>query len=470
MGPDTATRLYAALPASLQDAAITVAGIRSYRERYGGTFREVLASLKLSEWWDAEEIATYQRNRLAIIVGHAFANVPYYRRVFNEIGADPCDIRSAADLSRLPILTKELVRSVGVGLRSTAPLGRLRLSKTSGTTGTPVTIWKTAHADRFQWAVWWRHRSRFGLQLGDRFLTFGAKVPSLSPHPRPPIWRTDYAIGQSYIPVSHLLPSFVPAVVDWINQKRFRFFAGYPTAMRVLAQEMIERGLRFQRPPGVVCCGSESLCPELVGTLTEAFQSRVTELYGMGESAAGFAECERGRLHADCELGIVELLPIPGQPPTSSLRRIVCTGLQNLAMPFLRYEVGDYAHLAPGPCPCGRHSPTVASIEGRLDEHLLTPDGRRVFGVNQVFKLARHVKEAQVVQESMRAVVLRLVPASTYDGSDERRLVDELRLRLGPDVSISVSLVGRIDRAASGKFIAVVPIVGRFSDGNPTPS
>jgi phenylacetate-CoA ligase len=463
-------KVYRAMPVAIQNAAISVAGLKWRHDRYGGTFRELLASLQKSEWFERDRIETYQAERLSLVLKHAYESVPYYQRLLRVAGAIPSDIRSLGDLGRLPTLTKETARTAGRELLSTAPLGGLRVYQTSGTTGTPLTIWKTAHADRFQWAVWWRHRARFGLQLGDRFLTFGAKVPSLSSEPRTPIWRTNYAIHQSYLPVSHLGPNVVPAAVDWIGSKRFAFFSGYPSGMYVLARGMLERGLRFSSPPRVVCCGSEELQPWVSETISTAFQAKVTQVYGMGESAAGFAECELGRLHIDFELGIVELLPVAGQPPDSRLRRLVCTGLQNLAFPMLRYEVGDYVQVSDVPCGCGRESVVIESVDGRLEDFVITPDGRHVFGLNQVFKLARQVKESQVVQERSTEVLIRLVPAQGYDGSDEDVLRAELALRLGGSVGIRFQIVESIPRTAGGKLRAVLSSVARAQRATQPPA
>jgi phenylacetate-CoA ligase len=443
----------------LQNAAISVAGLKWRFERYGGCFPRLLTSLKESEWLDEERISAYQQDRLGAMVRHAFETVPHYREVITAAGVAPEDIRTTEDLARLPILTKESLRQAGTRLRSIAPLGRLRTFRTSGTTGTPLTIWKTADADRFQWAVWWRHRARFGLTLGDRFLTFGARVPSLAASPRPPIWRTNHAIRQSYLPVSLLTPESVPQVVAWLDRQRFAFFAGYPSGMHVLAREMLEHGLRLATPPRMICCGSESLSPAVAATLRDAFQASVTQVYGMGESAGGFAECEMGRLHLDFELGIVELLPIEGQPAGSTLRRVVCTGLQNLAMPLIRYQVGDHVQVSTSACGCGRRSRIIDSVDGRLEDFVVTSDGRRVFGLNQVFKLARQIKESQVFQDSVEAIQVRIVPSAGYDRSDEPVLRAELQLRLGPAVGITFHLVDAIERTAGGKLRAVVSTV-----------
>jgi len=63
---------------------------------------------------------------------------------------------------------------------------------------------------------------------------------------------------------------------------------------------------------------------------------------------------------------------------------MVFTGIANLAMPFIRYDIGDYALTSEEECDCGRKSVIVRSIEGRTEDCIKTPDGRTVIQMNQV--------------------------------------------------------------------------------------
>lgn len=447
-------RGYAALPATAQNAVISLFGLRWRYERFGGEFPRLLQSLQRSEWWSADRIQQFENERVARTVRAAYDSVPYYRELLDGCGATPDDVRDTESLARLPLLTKDIVQEQGRRMLAQG-VGRLIASETSGSTGKRLRIYKTLHTTRFQWAVWWRHRARFGLRLGDPVLTFGARVPSLTDTGRMPVWRRNAAINQTYLPTFQLTPKTLPAVVEWMNTQSFAFFAGFPTSMAIVAAFMKENGLRLHRRPKVVCSGSETLTPATASLLREQFGAPVTEVYGMGESAGGFAECEAGRLHADFELGRVELLPVSGSADPE-LRRLVLTGYESPAMPFIRYDVGDYVRVSPGTCVCGRQSLVVESVDGRVQDYLQTPDGRRLYALDHVFRASGLVREGQLVQRALDEVEVRVVPRAGYGPADEEAMKQELAMRAGKTLRIRFTYLDAIPRLDNGKFRQVV--------------
>ena len=66
--------------------------------------------LQESQWWSREKLEEYQMGQLNKLLHHAYKNVPYYRRVFDERGLKPENIQNFNDLSKLPYLTKEIIR------------------------------------------------------------------------------------------------------------------------------------------------------------------------------------------------------------------------------------------------------------------------------------------------------------------------------------------------------------------------
>jgi phenylacetate-CoA ligase len=134
----------------------------------------------------------------------------------------------------------------------------------------------------------------------------------------------------------------------------------------------------------------------------------------------------------------------------------VCTGLINDAMPLIRYRLGDRGRLAPAgaSCPCGRTLPVIAAIEGRSSELLVTSDGRRVFWMNPVL-YGLPVRQGQIVQESVRRIRVRFIPAPAFTEGAGRTLVDRIRDRLG-DVDVVLDPVAELPRTAAGKVRAIV--------------
>jgi phenylacetate-CoA ligase len=457
MNNDLLQAFYRKLPVSLQNIAFTLYGVSLHQQRYGTHFRHKLCDLKTTEWWTDTQIEDYQNKMLQEVLHDAYESVPYYRHLFQERGIEPKAIRSMTDLNQLPLLTKQTVQEHEEQLLSQRFDSKsLVHNQTSGTTGKPLTVHLTKEAYQFQWAVWWRHRARFGLRPGDKYLSFGARLPVAIEQTTPPFWRYNRMGNQVYLSTYHLSPKWIPDVVQWLNEEDFDFYTGYPSAMYALATQMKAQGLRLLNRPKHIATGADALLPPYEDAIRDVFGVNVTEQYGMTEACGNLSKCERGRFHLDFEFCILELLPIPGLEHTD-LRKLVFTGLANPAMPFIRYDIGDYGRLAAGPCPCGRASLTLAAIEGRAEDFIQAPDGRLIMGMNQVFKYAAGISETQIVQDKIDEIEVRILPGHNFNQTqDIATLEKELRKRLGPDMKLNFSIVEQIARGPGGKFKAVI--------------
>ena len=86
-------RLYDLTPVALQNLLLTIFSARLDRKRYGGRFPEFRALMEEAQWWDARRMAEWQDARLRDVVAHAYAQVPYYRELFDQRGLRPTDIQ-----------------------------------------------------------------------------------------------------------------------------------------------------------------------------------------------------------------------------------------------------------------------------------------------------------------------------------------------------------------------------------------
>lgn len=454
---DLIEKLYARLPVRLQNLAFAFYGLQLRKQRYGRYFKTYSEWLRKSEWWSEEQIRSYQIQKMQEVVAEAYYHIPYYRDLLTRLGLTVGDFQDLVDLQKLPVLTKETVREQPADFISERfPLGSLIRNLTSGTTGTPLTVYLTHEAFQFQWAVWWRHRARFGLRLGDKFLTFGARLSVPVQQKDPPFWRYNRTVNQVYLSTYHINPANTAAIVDWLNHEDFDFYTGYPSAMYALAAQMEAQGLRLYNRPKYVITGADALLPTFETKIRRIFGVPVSEQYGMAEACGNLAKCENGRFHLDAEFCILELLPIPGLEGTD-LRRLVFTGLANPAMPFIRYDTGDYGRIAKGPCPCGRQSPSLISIDGRTEEFIRTPDGRMVTGMNQVFEWAPGVQEVQIVQIALDRIQVKTAPGQNFNKTRDHMILEtELRKRIGDEIQIEFDVVEAIPRSKGGKYRAVV--------------
>lgn len=431
------------------------------RQRYGPEYDAVLAELEGRNAWSAERFAGCQNEALRRIVRLAGEHVPYYRRRFAEAGVSPHDINSVEDLPRLPILEKNVVRETPTQLlNETLDRSSLILLHTSGTTGTPLDLYRDRRLNATAFAYFdARCHAVAGMQRRvNRSVSIGGHLVAPPSRTRPPFWVYNARWRQLYMSSSHLAPRYLDAYVEALREFAGDYIEGYPSSVYAIARHVLDRGLA---PVPLRACftTAETLLQYQRETIQEAFSCRVYDQYGCGEMAVFAAECSEGSLHLSPEYGIVEVLDAQDQRvPPGEVGQLVCTSLVNDVQPFVRYRLGDSACLRADRCQCGREMPMLGHIEGRTDAVLVTGDGRRIGRLDPVFKGARGIAEAQVVQDAIDRFRIRIVPGKDYTDDDGRVVAANLADRIGGG-DVRVEIVPAIERTAAGKFRAVVSSV-----------
>jgi phenylacetate-CoA ligase len=262
----------------------------------------------------------------------------------------------------------------------------------------------------------------------------------------------------------HLSPQTVDAYLDRLRSFQPDLIDSYPSSIEPLARRLLALGTQDVRPRAIVT-SSETLFAPTRERIQRAFGCPVFDYYGGGEMAAFITQCDSGSYHVNPEFGIVEILR-DGEPVApGETGEIVATGFINPVMPLIRYVTGDLAVRGEGSCRCGRAFPVIQRIEGRVDDVVITPEGRHVGRLDPIFKSAVSIAEARVVQDANDHIRLEVVPAHGYSAAGESLLVDELQRRLGPTMRVDVVQVATIPRERSGKLRMVVRENGLFNAG-----
>jgi phenylacetate-CoA ligase len=458
-----AQRLYWNAPYGLKCRLASWNAWRLDRQRYGPAYRRHLESIAEHDRWAANRFAEFQEAALVELVRQAGERVPYYRRLFETTGIDAGQFNGLADLPRLPILQKETLRVDPMSLvDETLDRAQLIVLHTSGTTGTPLELYRDASLNaaafayldaRWHAVVGVRRREQTSVSIGGHLVAEPARS-------RPPFWVENRRWRQLYMSSYHLSPKNLGAYVTAIRGFGCDYIEGYPSSVYAVARHMIDHGLE---PVPMKACftTAETLFDYQREAIQQAFNCRTYNQYGCGEMCVFAAECEQGSMHLSPEFGIVEVLDENDQPVApGATGQLVCTSLINRIQPFIRYRLGDMGSLRPGKCACGSPLPMMGDVEGRTDAVLVTRDGRRIGRLDTVFKGGRHIVEAQVVQDDLDTFRLRLVPAAGYAAPDGARVAHNLRQRLGGG-TVRIELVESIARTRAGKFPAVISGLSR---------
>ncbi len=454
--------IYPALPIFAQNGACTIGGFWRAQARFNPHFHATLAELERSASAPLEALLAHQRVRLERLVQRAREHVPYYRDL-----APPAEHRDPAEairrtLAGIPPLEKRTYRDQPRAfLARDVPRHRLRRGRTSGTTGTALPLWYTPETLGEEYATVWRLRRRCGLAVDAPHSSFTG--PTIVPvrQAAPPFWRRNAWSGQTLFSIYHMTPANLRPYVDAVHRAEMRYVQGYPSSIHLVARALLEADRPL--PPGriaAVFTSSESLLAFQRETIEKAFGAPVRDRYGVSEFDVSMTECEAGRLHVDMEFCIVE---VEVEEETAEYVRgpLLITGLAAEATPRFRYRIGDVGTRAKRPCPCGRAGEVFFEVDGRIEDYVLTPEGRLVGRMDHVFKEQFEVAEAQILQSDPRAVDVLIVPRASWTESSERSVMKEMRSRLGDEIDVRIELVGQIAREPNGKFRAVKSAVGR---------
>ena len=448
-------RAYHRAPVVLQNAAVTALGMDARYRRFGAEFRRALPEMLRGQWRGAAAWEALQRGRLAALLAQARRDVPFYADY--PVPDPDAPLRDLLDA--LPLLDKAVVRGAPEAFHHRR-LGRMRplAFRTSGTQGAPMRIFQTVGSHALLWAGMERFWRASGVRGGDRRVSFTGNPVVRQGRGTGPFGRHDRANARLMMSVYHLGERTADAYLDEIARFRPAFMDGYPSAMATLARRLVETGRTL---PLVACFPTaETLLPEDRALIEAGFATRVYNQYGSAEGAALVTECPAGSLHVNPEVGVVEVLAADGRPAApGETGELVVTTLNNLAMPLVRYRIGDLARAGGGeaPCACGRAMPRLRDLAGRQDDVVATRDGRRIGMLSfNVFKWTTGIAGSQIVQESLDHFVLRIVPGPRFSPEQGEVAVRALRDRVGQHVRVDVELCEGIPRGPNGKFRAVV--------------
>jgi phenylacetate-CoA ligase len=400
---------------------------------------------------EPEEVASRQAEGLRRVVAYAWANVPYYRRLFDRGGISPRDIRSIDDLSRIPLTSKRDLRICPPNdvLSSRAKRSGLLVFQTSGSTGIPITIHESRTESLVFNLIKFRTLRALGLNWRDKMI----KVQNRGYVHRPLSWRVLQRFG--LLRQEDIHSDSPHQVASVLAGKTADILTGYTGNLARVAQILADRP-DLKLKPRFVVGGSDTLTPFFRRQIQTTFRAPLRDTYICREAGMIAWECPvSGRYHVEDDHLIVEVLKdgIPARPGEQG--EVVVTSLVRRTMPFIRYRLDDFAMIAGGECPCGRRSVRFDRVLGKTQDYFWLPGGVE-FNPWPISGLwmsrAPWILQLELVQEEEGLIILRIVPSSPPPQPEAAALIDETRKIFGPGIDFRLELVEDIKPDAGGKF------------------
>lgn len=414
------------------------------------------AATAIERQFSQQSISSTQNAKLRQLIRYCFNNIKYYKEVFRKAGIRPEHISCTADLERIPILTRDQLRTRFWDFLP-KELPPCRVSRTSGSTGVPVCILSDKRSRMFNSAAVIRYRRASGIPIIGRPILTPLKTQS-EPNKRPH-WTFVQGIHETY----YLNPyADSEENLEYAKQLLTKLskpaLVGITPAIRALAYKVRDGVFPFFRP-SVILTSGEVLMSDVRQLLESTFGTTVTDIYACNEASDVAWQCPQTRgYHINADNVIVEIVTDDKPVPDGRMGEVVITNLNRFAMPIIRYKNGDLAKLTQESCPCGCKLPMIAEIIGRTGQDIFLPNGKTM-PWNQLKSLMTHpqVRQFQLAQGRDGALTIRYVAGKDADPDVlEALLLQRYKDLLGPSMKITVERTDAIAPAASGKSKLVV--------------
>jgi phenylacetate-CoA ligase len=416
---------------------------------FGQRMMRRLRFLEEAQWWDHERLQAYRDCLLSSLVAVAYREVPFYRELMDSVSLRPDDIRGPIDLSRLPVVTKEMLRKGYPHLTTRKTGQKTYEARTSGSTGKNFCVLEDPET-----AGWYRASFLLALEwagwgIGQRHLQTGMTLDrSLDRKLK------DFLLRCHYVSAYDLTDSWLDQSLDALEKHSIEHLWGYPGSLYYLARRAKEKG--WTRSLRSIVTWGDTLYPQYRTAIESAFKTRVFDTYGIGEGTHIAAQCGAENTYHIHSLDVVveylnnEGLVVPNGTPGN----IVITRLHPGPMPLIRYRIGDVG-VSGGTrrCECGRTFDILESITGRETDVVITPSGNRLI-VHFFTGILEHFPEIdsfQVIQEERGSMLVRVVPTEKFSDQSRMHIIAALEEKGAAGMSIRVEPVPEIPMSSSGK-------------------
>lgn len=423
----------------------------------GNRIRHYLRELRTSERLSREQLLDLQRQKLRKLLMHAVQTVPAYRPFANLrklIEDDP-----PLALRSFPILDKKTFNENREAYLSEAVDRRSLIeNRTGGSTGSPSMFYLDRYTVEHYEAARWRGLAWHHIRIGEpSVMIWGSPIELSQRRKRSFALRERLLKNRIIISAFELQPSKLIDILSTIRRFRPTYLYGYASALFMLAKLIRDAGLVFPcRMKGVVST-SEMLHTYQRELMRDIYRAPIIDEYGARDGGIIAYECPKGQMHIQAENLWLETVDITTRQPLPHGQDglLIVTDLNNLAMPRLRYEIGDYGAISQRTCACGMGLPILDRLAGRAEEMFVTKHGKYVHGQMFAHMIRRldDIEQYQVIQHDVDRLTLKVVLQEDREQiRDELEKIAERASKVMEGAEIRIELADLIPPSSSGKM------------------
>jgi len=447
--------IFKTVPVFLQELVLSIYNTYLYKKRYGKIYRQKKHQLKELQFAKLETLISLQQEELNKFVKNTSNKSSYYKLKYKDVNLS--DVITVHELQKFPILKKEEVLS-NLDDIATGPTTNAKISKTGGTTGNSMKVYYDPKDIEERFAFLDTFRERYNFKLGKKTAFFNGKsfINQRDVKSRR-YWKYDFINKIKFYSTFHINDSTALNYLESLSQFKPDYIIGFPSSI----YELAKFGLRNSLDLGghkvkAIFPTAETLIQKEVDVIQRFFGGLVHDQYASSEGAPFITACERGFKHFEMLSGVVETVNDQDEPANPG--RMLVTSFSTTLTPLIRYDIGDrmeWDEDIGNNCVCGRSTPVVKYIHGRVNDFIYSRERGRINlgNVSNCVKGVRGVVKFQIVQNDFDAILVKVIKDDRiYQQIDENKFLKELRLRLGDKINIHFDYPSTIPKENSGKF------------------
>lgn len=396
---------------------------------------------------------------LTKLLRHSQKLVPYYTNLMNEIDCDELlEQNPEIYLSKLPILTKDLIRKNFEDLKS-LDLERRKwdFNTSGGSTGEPIRLIQDQEYFDHSHSAKLLYSYLVGREIGEYQVTLWASEKDILEATNN--WKSifsNFLSNTTYVNPNQMTPQSMREFFRSLNQNPPKLILAYAQAIYEAAKFAQSEKIQVT-PQNAIMTSADTLYPWMREKIESVFQCKVFNRYGSRE--VGDIACERPGykgLWVAPWGNYVEIVDDDNNPlPVGVEGNILITSLTNFAMPLIRYKIGDVGSLL-------SNQPSkqiLQHIFGRTVDMFKTQNGTLIDGgyFIELLYFKDWIKKYQIIQKNYSEIVVKIVSLNPdYTLKDLDNFVEKTKILMGENCIVNFEFVNDIKTTFSGKYRYVI--------------
>lgn len=402
--------------------------------------------IKRMQEFSPAQIKDWQNQRLRELINHAFNNTVYYRELFNELQLSPSEIRTAEDLQKIPVLTKEIIKKNYAKLlpENLSEISH-KHSSTGGSSGDPLQF----NLDLDSWSyitantiVYWE---KFGYKYGYKHLAIGSTslfVDNNTSIKHKLYYRLKKKIGVNGVNMSD---EVIENYIKIIQSNNIKFIYGYASAIYLLAKYSRENNIKLNIES--VFSTSEILTDVYRNEISEAFNCNIVDGYGAHDGGVSAFQMQN-RYYEVGYNAVFRLQNLKG-----NIGDILLTNLQSKSMPFINYQLGDKVEIVTNQEAKELYNgQLIKKVYGRTSDVFYLENGKVLTGpgFTILFK-DLNVEAYQIAKVDKMHLLCKVIKGKDFREEEREIIISTMKKQAGKDCEITLEFVDEFPILKSGK-------------------